>query len=92
MDRCLPRDALLGHKCGDQVGDNLRRGGPVTSAMSSAGGRTRPIDNEFRRCRSSVPLPRVQGRNILTEVLSVELDGRLSRRSFDAEVADNGRA
>lgn len=50
MDRRLPRDALLGHRCGDQVGDNLCRGGPVTSAMSSAGGRTRPIANEFRRC------------------------------------------
>ena len=49
MDRRLPRDALLGHRCGDQVGDNLCRGGPMTSVMSSAGGRTRPIAKEFRR-------------------------------------------
>ena len=28
---------------------------------------------------------------MLTEMLSVEVDGRLSKRSFDAEVADNGR-
>ena len=29
---------------------------------------------------------------MLTVMLSVELDGRLSGRSFDAEVADSGRA
>ena len=28
---------------------------------------------------------------MLTEMLSVEVDGRLSKQSFDAEVADNGR-
>ena len=60
--------------------------------MSSAGGRTRPTAKEFRRRRSSVLLPRVWGRKLLTVMLSVEFDGRLFGRSFDAEVADNGRA
>ena len=29
---------------------------------------------------------------MLSEMLSVEVDGRLSERSFDVEVADTGRA
>lgn len=29
---------------------------------------------------------------MFSEMFSVDVDGRLSERSFDAEVADNGRA
>ena len=29
---------------------------------------------------------------MLSDILSVEVDGRLSERSFDVEVADTGRA
>ena len=92
MVRRLPRDDLLGHRCGDQFGDTLCPGGPMTSARSRAGGRTRPIAKELRRRGSSAPLARVRGRNMLSEMLSVEVDGRLPGRSFDVEVADNGRA
>ena len=49
MVRRLARDALLGQRCGDQVGDNLCGGGPMISARSSAAGRTRPIAKELGR-------------------------------------------
>lgn len=49
MVRRLLRDALLCHRCGDQIGDSLCRGGPLTSAKSINPGRTRPIAKELRR-------------------------------------------
>lgn len=64
----------------------------MTLTTSSAGGRTRPIAKELCRLGSSVSLARVRGRNMFRELLSVEVDGRLSERSFDADVADKGRA
>lgn len=49
MVRRLLREALLCHRCGDQFGDNLCRGGPLTSARVSPLGRTREIAKELPR-------------------------------------------
>ena len=49
MDRRLLGDVLLCHRCGDQFGDNLRGGRPLTSARSSTPGRIRPTAKELRR-------------------------------------------
>lgn len=49
MVRRLPRNALLCHRCGDQIGDNLCCGEPLTSARSSTPGRTRPTAKELCR-------------------------------------------
>ena len=92
MVRRLLREALLCHRCGDQFGDNLCRGGPLTSARVSPLGRTREIAKELPRRWSSASLARVRGRNMFSEMFSVDVDGRLSERSFDVDVADKGRA
>ena len=63
----------------------------MASIRSSAPGRTRPIANELRRCRLTGSLARVRGRNRFSEMFSVDVDGRLSERSFDVELADKGR-
>lgn len=79
---------MLCHRCGDQVEDNLCWEGPLT--RSDSPGRTRPIVKEL--LLRSASLARVRGRKTFSEIFSVAVDGRLSERSFDAEVADKGRA
>ena len=86
-----PRDALLCHRCGDQLGDTLRGEGPRISAKSSPAGRTRRVAKGLCRRWSLVVLARVRGRNIFNEMFSVEVEGRLSGRSFTVEAADRGR-
>ena len=79
---------MLCHRCGDPVEDNLCCGRPRT--RSDSPGRTRPNAKEL--LLRSASLARVQGRKTFSEIFSVDVDGRLSERSFDAEVADKGRA
>lgn len=47
--RRLLREALLCNRCGDQFGDNLCRGGPLTSVRLSPSARTPPIAKELPR-------------------------------------------
>ena len=49
MVRRLLRVSILCHRCGDQLGDVLCRGKPLSSARSSPPGRTRPMAKELRR-------------------------------------------
>ncbi len=87
--RLLPSEVLSCHRCGDQLGDILRLGEPLISVRSGALGRTGPITRELRRgCPFASRLLRVRGRNMFSEMLSVEVEGRLPWPLFGSDEED----
>ncbi len=91
--RRLPSEVLSCHRCGDQLGDTFRLGRPLISARSSSLGLTGPIARELLRCCPVTSrLLRVLGRKMLSEILSVDVEGRLLRLFLTMDEDDWGRA
>lgn len=94
-----PRDVLSCQRCGDQVGEILRPGGALTSAMFNPCGllEMKAIELLCRLASTSGGWFRV--RKMLREMLSVEVEGRRSELLlfgseplFRTDDEDTGRA